>query len=84
MHYRTTKLHRFTGGLALGLGTGTIGLAFVAFQNPTIPLDFAGATALIGIFTMAIGRVCMTDRSGEETNDAEMNMADNAEAPAAT
>lgn len=83
MHIKTSKLHRFTGGLAIGLGTGTIGLAFVAFQNPTIPLDFAGATALIGIFTMVIGRVCMSDRSELEMHDAEMDVSENAEAPAA-
>ena len=83
MHSKTTKLHRFTGGLAIGLGLGTIGLAFVAFQNPAIPVDFAGATALIGIFTMAIGRVCMADNGEMTPTDAEMDMDETADAPAA-
>ncbi len=61
----TMKLRRFTGGFAIGLGVGTLGLALAAFQNPSIPADFAGATALIGLFCMAIGRVCVMDRDEE-------------------
>ena len=68
----TMNLRRFTGGFAIGLGLGTLGLALAAFQNPTIPLDFAGATALIGLFCMAIGRVCVMDR----VEDAPAAMAD--------
>ena len=79
MSSNTTKLHRFTGGFAIGLGLGTLALAFVAFQQRAVPLDFAGATALIGIFCMAIGRVCMSDVRG----DASEDMMEEAEAPAA-
>ena len=61
MSTKPNKMRRLTGGFAIGLGLGVIGLAFVAFQNPSIPLDFAGATALIGLFCMAIGRVCMSE-----------------------
>lgn len=61
----TMKLRRFTGGFAIGLGLGTMGLALAAFQNPSIPADFAGATGLIGLFCIAIGRVCVMDRDAE-------------------
>jgi hypothetical protein len=50
MNISTMKMRRFTGGFAIGLGLGTLGLAVAAFQNPSIPHDFAGATALIGMF----------------------------------
>jgi hypothetical protein len=66
----TMKMRRFTGGFAIGLGLGTLGLAIAAFQNPSIPHDFAGATALIGMFCMAIGRVCVTDRAEEGMDHA--------------
>jgi|AntAceMinimDraft_12_1070368.scaffolds.fasta_scaffold136850_1 hypothetical protein len=71
----TMKMRRFTGGFAIGLGLGTLGLAIAAFQNPSIPHDFAGATALIGMFCMAIGRVCVTDRAEESMDHASYEAA---------
>lgn len=75
MNITTMKMRRFTGGFAIGLGLGTLGLAVAAFQNPSIPHDFAGATALIGMFCMAIGRVCVTDRAEEGMDHGSVQAA---------
>lgn len=61
----TPKMLRLAGGFAVGLGLGTLALAVTAFNHPGVPADFAGATALIGLFCMAIGRVCLMDRDAE-------------------
>lgn len=71
----TMKMRRLTGGFAIGLGLGTLGLAVAAFQNPSIPHDFAGATALIGMFCMAIGRVCVTERLEDDMDYGSVEAA---------
>ncbi len=70
------RLRRFAGGFAVGLGLGTLALAVATVNHPAIPLDFSGATALIGLFCMALGRTCLTVR-------AELDAMDLADAQAA-
>ena len=63
------RLQRLTGGFAVGLGLGTVGLATSIYQHPAISSEFAGVTGLIGLFCVVLGWTCL--RSGDAAPESE-------------
>ena len=63
------RLQRLTGGFAVGLGLGTVGLASSIYQHPAISSEFAGVTGLIGLFCVVLGWTCLRERQATDTSD---------------
>lgn len=64
------RLQRLTGGFAVGLGLGTVGLASSIYQHPAISSEFAGVTGLIGLFCVVLGWTCLRDRVAADAPQA--------------
>lgn len=67
----TPSLHRLVGGIGVGLGLGTVALAFFVLSHPAGSAELATTTALIGLFSLVIGRsliesfIAMTEPTGD-------------------
>lgn len=67
------RFQRLAGGFAVGLGVGTVGLSSAILSHPAISESFAGATAMIGLFCVTLGWVCLRqEHLLPQNDDAEL------------
>jgi len=80
----TKRLRELAGGFAIGLGLGTTALGATIYQHPAIAPEFAGATALIGLFCVALGYTCMREDDDADGSPETADMAETAPDATAT